>query len=86
VSSAAIEYRAEGKHRSLRIANIAEAQIEAVGGQGGAEITITNHPLCIAPGYPAVQARSQRLSYHDHGLQWEVSGRNGFYSSFTYHA
>jgi hypothetical protein len=86
VSSAAIEYRAEGKQRSLRIATIAEAQIEAVAGQGGAEITISNHPLCIAPGYPAVQARSQRLSYHDHGLQWEVSGRNGFYSPFTYHA
>ncbi len=84
VKSVAIDYRAEGKRRSLRIPNVAEAEIEALAGQGGAEITISNHPLCVAPGQPAVVAKSKRLSYHDHGFQWEVSEKNGFFSPFTY--
>ncbi|MGE0681048.1 MAG: DUF1326 domain-containing protein [Candidatus Binatia bacterium] len=86
IASAAIDYQAEGKQRRLQISGVAEAEILAVSGQGGAEITINNHPLCIAPGYPAVQAKSQRLSYRDHGMQWELSGKNGFYSPFTYQA
>lgn len=84
VKSVAIDYRAVGKQRSLRIPNVAEAEIEAIAGQGGAEVTISNHPLCIAPGYPGVAAKSRRLSYHDHGFQWDVSERNGFYSPFAY--
>lgn len=84
VKSVAIEYKAEGKRQSLRIPNVAEAEIEALAGQGGAEITISNHPLCIAPGQPAVVAKSKRFSYRDHGFQWEVSGKNGFYSAFAY--
>jgi hypothetical protein len=58
----------------------------ALEGQGGAEITITNHPLCIAPGNPAVTARSKKLSYKDHGMSRELSGKNGFFSPFQYAA
>jgi hypothetical protein len=83
-TSVAMDYQAEGKRRSLRIADVAEAEIEALAGQGGQDITISNHPLCVAPGYPAVVAKSTRLRYHDHGLQWEISAKNGFYSPFTY--
>jgi len=84
IKSLAIDYHAEGKRRRMRLANIAEAEIEALAGQGGADITISNHPLCVAPGHPAVVAKSQRLRYHDHGLQWELSEKNGYYSPFTY--
>jgi hypothetical protein len=84
VRRTAIEFRAEGKRRSLRIPKIAEMEIEAIGGQGGAEVTVQNLPLCLAPGYAAVVAKSGRVSYQDHNLQWEVSGKNGFYSPFTY--
>ena len=65
---------------------MAEAEIEAIEGQGGAEVTISNHPLCVAPGYPAVAAKSKRLSYKDHGLEWELSEKNGFFSPFSYEA
>ena len=78
--SAALEYRAEGKRRSLRIGAIAEA---APGPDGG-EITIQNHPFCVAPGYPAVVARSKHARFHDLGLNLEVSDKNGFYSPFSY--
>jgi hypothetical protein len=86
VKSVAIDYQENGKKRSMKIADIADAEIEAVEGQGGANITIENHPLCIAPGYPAVAAKSSKLNYQDHGLQWDISEKNGFFSPFTYQA
>ena len=79
-----IEFRAEGQRRSLRIPKIAEMEIEAIGGQSGADVTIQNLPMCLAPGHAAVVAKSTRVSYQDHNLQWEVNGKNGFYSPFTY--
>ncbi|MFQ5914758.1 MAG: DUF1326 domain-containing protein [Nitrospinota bacterium] len=84
VKSAAIDYRAEGKKRSVNIAGVAEAEIEALSGQGDMDITVNNHPLCIAPGQPAVVAKSKKLTYRDHGLTWEVSEKNGFFSGFAY--
>jgi hypothetical protein len=86
VKSVAIDYQEKGQKRSIKIADIAEAEIEANEGQGGAEITIENHPLCIAPGYPAVVAKSSKLTYQDHGFKWEISEKTGFFSPFTYQA
>ena len=86
VASVPIKYSAEGKRRSLTIPKIADVSIEALEGQGGAEITVSNHPLCIAPGNPAVTARSKTLSYKDHGMSWELSGKSGFFSPFQYAA
>ena len=53
---------ANGKKRSLKIPNIAEAEIEAIEGQGGSDVTISNHPLSAAPGESAVVAKSKKLS------------------------
>jgi len=79
-----IEYTADGKRRSLKIADVGEMQIEAIEGQGGADVTIDNHPLAIAPGYQAVVAKSSKFKYQDHGLHWEITEKNGFYSPFSY--
>ena len=79
-----IEYRAEGKKRSLAISSIAEAEIEALQGADGGDVTLSNQPLCIAPGFPSVVARSKKLSYRDYGYAWELSDKNGFYSAFAY--
>lgn len=85
VSSLPMTYQADGKRRSLEIEGVAEAEIEALAtGQGGADITVENHPLCIAPGYKAVVSKSKQVSYQDHGLDWHFSGKNGFYSPFVY--
>ncbi len=83
-SSVPIEFRAEGRRRSLRVGNVAEAEIEAIDGQGGAEVTVAGNPLAIVPGVPAVVSRSKRVRYRDHSFQWEISGKNGFYSPFSY--
>ena len=79
-----IEYQADGKSRKLSIPEIAEIDIEAMEGQGGAEVTITNHPLCVSPGEPAVAAKSKKFSYKDHGLDWAFTDKNGFFSPFSY--
>ncbi len=86
VKSVPIEYKAEGKRRHLKIAGIAEAEIEALKGAGGADVTVSGHPLCIAPGFPATVAKSKALRYRDHGLQWELSEKTGFFSPFAYQA
>lgn len=84
--SVGIDYHADGKRRSMKIAHVAEAEIEAIGGAGGADVTISGHPLAVAPGYPAMVAKSKKLSFHDYGLQWELSEKTGFFSPFAYQA
>jgi hypothetical protein len=84
VASVRIDYQATGRKRSLSIPDIVSAEIEAIEGQGGGDVTISGHPLCVAPGEPAVVARSKRLDYTDHHMIWSISDRNGFYSPFAY--
>ena len=81
-----IEYRAEGKSRSLSIKGVMDVQIESLAGAGGADVTVSGHPLCVAPGYPATVAHSKKLSYTDHGQSWNLSGKNGLHSPFAYQA
>ena len=82
---ASIEFESAGKRRSMKIAGIADVAI-ASAGQGDTEITVENHPLAVAPGFPAVVSRSEHLSYDDHGMRWELAEKNGFYSPFGYAA
>jgi hypothetical protein len=79
-----MRYDGKGKTRRLEIPGVAEAEIEALDGQGGEPITIHNHPLCVAPAQPAQVARSKRFRYSDLGFDWKLSGRNGFMSDFAY--
>ncbi len=54
IKSVAIDYQAEGRRRSFRIPNVAETDIEALAGQGDAEVTISNAPLgslLVTPGW-----------------------------------
>ena len=78
-----IVFETDGRRRTLRIGNVAEAEIEAIGGQNEAEATVNATPLSVAPGYPTVVAKSKKLEYRDHDYRWTISERNGFYSPFT---
>lgn len=84
VKSVPIDYRAEGKRRSLRIPEVVEADILAIVGVDGGDVTISNTPLGISPQYPSVAAKSERVTFGDYGLELDVSGKNGFYSPFSY--
>lgn len=79
-----MRFEGTGKSASLTIPGIADAAIETLAGQGGEPITIANHPLAVAPGVPATVARSKHLRFSDFGMDWTLSGRNGFLSDFTY--
>lgn len=82
--SATMRFNSEGKHSSLSIGGIAHAEIELLEGQGGQPVTVAGHPLCIAPGEPAMVARSKELRFADHDWQWQLSGRAGYVSPFAY--
>ncbi|HGH4624789.1 TPA: DUF1326 domain-containing protein [Enterobacter hormaechei] len=82
--SVPMKYHADGRNSSLEIPGITRAEIERLDGQDGQPVTISNHPLCIVPGTPAVAARSNHFSFSDFGFDWNLSGRNGFMSSFVY--
>ncbi|MGH9605376.1 MAG: DUF1326 domain-containing protein [Terracidiphilus sp.] len=84
VASVPIDFEREGKHARLKVGEVAEVDIETMTGAGGAEIAISGHPLCIAPGFPAVLAKSKSLRYEDHGYKWILSDRNGLHSPFAY--
>jgi hypothetical protein len=84
VKAASIEYHSEGKRRSLRLGDVADAEIEGLPGQGDNDVTIGNHPFAAVPGFPAVVAKSKQMRFSDYGLKWEVSNKNGFFSPFAY--
>lgn len=84
VASAPIAFDGDDSSRSMRIGEVADVRISAMAGQGGAQVTIENHPLAIAPGETIVAARADHLRYTDHGYEWELSETNGFFSPFVY--
>jgi hypothetical protein len=86
VQAAQIEYRAEGRQRSVKIGSVAEVSVEAMEGQGGQLVEVHNVPFTAVPDVPLVAARSTALRYGDHGFSVDISGRNGYYSPFTYQA
>lgn len=84
IASTAIDYRADGRRRSISIAGIGATEIEALEGQDGGEVTLSGHPFTIAPGQVHVVARGKQLSYADHGMSWEISDKSGLYAPFAY--
>jgi hypothetical protein len=54
VKAAPIEYRFEGKRRSLRVGDIAQAEIEGLPGRDGGDAGIAAPPFTLVPGFPAV--------------------------------
>lgn len=87
VRAAPIQFEVNGKQRHLRISTVLDLAIERItGGDPNREVLVTNPPLYAAAGFDPVVARSTRHTYHDHGLEWDNSGKNAFYSRFAYAA
>jgi hypothetical protein len=84
IKSAEIAYYADGRTHRMTIRDIGESEIEALQGAGGADVTVSNTPLAIAPGHPSIASRSKQLKYRDHGYTLNLSGRSGQFSPFTY--
>ena len=84
VKAVPIDYRAEGKRRSVRIGTVGEADIEAVSGQGERLVEVHNVPFTVVPDVPLVVGKSSRFRYNDYGHSVDISERNGYYSPFAY--
>lgn len=84
VRSVPIEFTVTGGKHALKIPDIADVEIETMTGQGDGPITISGHPLCIAPGFPATAAKSTKMVFNDHGMAWNLSEKTGVFSPFAY--
>jgi hypothetical protein len=86
IKSVPIEFTIQGKkRRKIKIPYIVEMEIEGLAGNDpNIESIVVNPAFSNTPGYDPVIARSFRHTYKDHGLEWDNSGRNAFYSRFTY--
>jgi hypothetical protein len=80
-----IEFNIEGKRRGIKIPSIAEMEIEGlIGSDPNVESKVINPAFSNTPGIDPIIARATKHTYKDHGLEWENSGQNAFYSRFTY--
>jgi hypothetical protein len=84
VKAVPIEYQAEGNKRRVRIGTVAEAEVEAIAGQGDRLVEVSNVPFTVVPDVPLVVAKSSRYRYTDYGYAVDISERNGYYSPFAY--
>ena len=86
IRSVPIEFNIEGKkRRKIKIPAIAEMEIEGLtGSDPNVESKVVNPAFSNTPGIDPIIARATKHTYKDHGLEWDNSGRNAFYSKFTY--
>jgi hypothetical protein len=86
IRSVPIQFSTEGKkRRKMSIPSFAKMEIEGLtGSDPNIESKVINPAFSNTPGDDPIIARSTTHTYKDHGLQWDNSGRNAFYSRFTY--
>lgn len=84
VKNVPIHFTNKGGTYGLKIPDIADVEIKQFNGQGDGPITVSGHPLCIAPGFTATVAKSTKLSYTDHGKSWSLTEKTGVFSPFAY--
>lgn len=81
ISSLPITYKIAGKKRVLKIPKVADMEVEDMEGAGGKEISIRNSPLTQPLVYVA---KSKKLAYTDHGMNWEITDKNSFHSPISW--
>ena len=74
---------AEGKRRKLKVLVLLENEIEGVRQQSKRK-SVQLMRFTIAPGYDPIMHTINKHIYNDYGLEWDNSGRNGFYSRLKY--
>ena len=82
--SANITWKEEGKTRVMTVEGVGGVATEAYEGADGADVTLHDTPLAIAPPHPITISKSTRWSYQDNGVDMLLSGTAGLASDFTY--
>jgi hypothetical protein len=84
IKSVPIEFNIEvKKRRKIKIPSLVEMEIEGLFGSDpniGSKVPAFSNTL----GNDPIIVRSVRHRFKDHGLEWDNSGRNAFYSRFKY--
>ncbi len=84
VADANIEFNKQGKNYTVKIADVADVELEPLEGQGGADITVSNHLLAVAPGYSVVVGKAKKSRIKAHNWDWNFDGQQCMYSPFAY--
>ncbi len=85
VRAAPIRFEANDKQRRLSIPGALTLEVEGIaGGDANRESLVVNPALYGAAGFDPVIARSTKYTLKDHGMEWDNSGKNAFYSRFAY--
>jgi hypothetical protein len=78
-----ITFEAQGRQWKMAVGGIGDADITAIDGLDGKEIRVENLPR---RPFPYVIAKSAHTAYKDFDLQWEISGKSGFYAPFAFNS
>ena len=84
VEAVPIEFESDGKRGRIKIGRVGEAEWQPIEGQGGGTVAVEGHPLAVSPGHPAVVGRASRARLNDHGIAFDVSGRQAMVARFSY--
>ncbi len=83
ISYVPMEFKAEGRTRSLTIPNIIDFNVEGITKPGQDDAL-----LLMNAGHPVNRdlyiAKGTRATYNDHGMTWDNTGKNGHYASFQW--
>lgn len=85
VKQVPIEFKVQGKIRSMRVPGVLEMEVApAKGGDPNQDPYLVNPPLTVVPQSPMYVAVSRKGTYSDYGKRWDNAGKNGFFAKFTY--
>lgn len=76
-----IEFKVEGKTRSLKIPKLAEMRVQTLAGPDGQDVTIRNAPFAVVPEFTV--AKSEKLVLNDYGWKWDVSEKTSYVAQFA---
>jgi hypothetical protein len=79
-----ITFETDGKRGSLVVGSVGSSAWQPIEGHDGGTVTVQGQPLAISPGYPAGVGRATRARIHDHGIDFDASGRQAMVAPFTY--
>jgi hypothetical protein len=85
VKAVPIDYRVEGKRRSVEIPDIMQLAVRpvpSIAGEDQEMVAINAHPF--APAGVAMAVGEDGSTWSDYGLRWDNSGRNGHYGAITW--